>query len=348
MSELVVSVIIITRNRPYLLDHCLARVRAQEGAEREVIVVDSSSDDASERVVARHPGVTYVRLRSERNNMPRARNVGLARAHGDILAFIDDDSMVRDGWLAALAEVYRDSTVGAAGGRVITAPEPYCDEWSGTPTLTVSRAGIVRAKDIGIASDENHVVNVDHLIGCNMSFRRAALERVGGFDEAYTRTNFREDTDLCARVKRTGWRVVFCPEMAVAHFSARSLQPYFLERPSIQFSNGRNAMYFAIKNYGVSPRTLGAQLGLDMGRSAGRAIYFTGMFLSGVVAQLAGRCAGLGAGILWLLSARRQARAAPHVLEPVAHVEPPMNESEVAPRVPVESSGLTKPRAARE
>jgi len=157
-------------------------------------------------------------------------------------------------------------------------------------------------------------VEVDHLIGCNMSFRRKALEQVGGFDPNYTLTNLREETDLCVRVKKAGWRIVFTPSIAVVHFSARSLQPYFLERPGIQFSNGRNCTYFALKHYGLNPRTLYGQLVRDAGKSCGRAVYFAGLFLIGAIAQVAGRVAGFSEGVRWLVSKQRRVASCPIVI----------------------------------
>src|SRR2546430_15616069 len=132
MTDLTVSVIIITRNRPALLQHCLAHVLAQPYPHKEIIVVDSSSNDESERVVTQYPEVISVRLYGQRNNMPQARNKGLAAASGEIIAFIDDDAMVQSGWLDALLAAYLDETVGAVGGRIIEVPKPYCDLLTGS------------------------------------------------------------------------------------------------------------------------------------------------------------------------------------------------------------------------
>lgn len=305
-----VSIVIITCNRPFLLKHCIDRVLAQPYPHREIIVVDSSSDGQSEEVLAQYPVVHSVRLRGQRQNMPQARNEGIAASSGDIIAFIDDDSMVQAGWLEALVSVYADETVGAAGGRVIGMPEPYCDQVTGFPRLIVAPSGRVIARDVGLVSTGR--VEVDHLIGCNMSFRYKALEQVGGFDPHYTLTNLREETDLCVRVKKAGWRIVFKPSIAVVHFSARSLQPYFLERPTIQFSNGRNCTYFAIKHFGLNPRTIGGQL-LDAGKSCGRAAYFAGLFSIGAIAHLVGRTVGLVEGLRWLMSGQRRASSMPEI-----------------------------------
>lgn len=292
-----VSVIIITCNRPFLLRHCLEHVFAQPYEYKEVIVVDSSSDDTSGQVISCYADVIAVRLRGQRHNMPQARNAGIAVATGDLLAFIDDDAMVQPTWLVSLVETYTDETIGAAGGRVIAMPEPYADQQQGSPHLTVQPSGRVVARDTGLVSTEP--CDVDHLIGCNMSFRRQALQQVGGFDANYTCTNLREETDMCVRVKQAGWRIRFVPSIAVLHFSARSLQPYFLERPSVQFSNGRNCSYFALKNFGLTPQTLTGQL-LDAGKSCGRAAYFAGLFSLGAAAHIAGRVVGFSEGVKWL------------------------------------------------
>src|SRR5438132_919867 len=219
MKDPFVSIIIITRNRPFLLRHCIERVLSQPYADKEIIVVDSSSNDESEEVVAQHPEVISVRLRRQRNNRPQAYNEGIAASSGNIIAFVDDDAMVQPDWLESLIEAYHDETVGGVGGRVIEIPSPHCDLVTGPPRMFVKPSGRVIGKDWGLFSTEK--VEVDHLAGGNMSFRREVLEQVGGLDPNYTLANLRVETDLCVRVKMAGWRIMFVPAMAVVHFSER-------------------------------------------------------------------------------------------------------------------------------
>jgi GT2 family glycosyltransferase len=310
MKDPLISIIVITRNRPFLLRHCLERVLAQSYPHKEIIVVDSSTNAESEEVVVQYPEVRGVRLAGQHNNMPQARNEGIAVSSGDIIAFIDDDSMVYPAWLMALAQVYQDESVGAAGGRIVRRPQPYCDQMSGIAHLSVTSWGTVVAHDVDLVSTSR--IEVDHLIGCNMSFRRKALEQVGGFDPCYTLTNLREETDLCVRVKKAGWRIIFAPEVAVVHASARASKGFFTERPGIQYSNGRNSTYFALKHFGLTPRVLVGQL-LDLGNSWKRAIALSGMFLFGGLAQMAGRLIGLGVGLAWLVSSKRRQASAPKI-----------------------------------
>src|SRR6266702_3534455 len=114
MTDLTISIIIITRNRPFLLRHCLEHILAQPYRHKEIIVVDSSSNDESEQIVAQYPEVISVRLHGQRNNMPQARNAGMAISSGKIIAFVDDDAMVEPGWLDALIDTYQDEAVGGA------------------------------------------------------------------------------------------------------------------------------------------------------------------------------------------------------------------------------------------
>src|SRR3989442_13006771 len=117
MKDLFVSIIIITRNRAFLLRHCIECVLSQPYSHKEIIVVDSSSNDESEQVVAQYPEVISVRLRGQRNNRPQAYNEGIAASSGNIIAFVDDDAMVQPAWLESLINAYGDETVGGVGGR---------------------------------------------------------------------------------------------------------------------------------------------------------------------------------------------------------------------------------------
>ena len=304
-----VSIIIITRNRPALLQHCIEYVQAQSYPHKQIIVVDSSSNDESEQVVAQYPGVISVRLHGQRNNMPQARNAGIAATSGELIAFIDDDAMVQPGWLDALLATYQDETVGAVGGRIIEIPKPYCDLLTDSPAFFVRPSGRAIAENKGTASTDQ--VDVDWLPGSNMSFRRTALEQVGGFDPAYTLTNWREDMDFGFRVKRASWRVVFNPAMAETHVSARSSDFHFEEHPLNQFSIGRNATYFTIKHFGLNPYTLTCQLLLAPAKTCGLTLYRISLLSLAALTQTVGRGIGLVAGIHWLLSSRRRTQSAP-------------------------------------
>jgi len=311
MKNPLVSIIVITRNRPTLLRYCLEHILAQPYPYKEIVVVDSSSNDESEQVVADHSEVISIRLHGQRNNMPQARNAGMAVSSGEIIIFVDDDAMVEPGWLEACMNTYQDETVGAVGGRIIEMPKPHCDLIVGTPNLTVRPSGRIYMDHRGSFSSEQ--VEVDWLSGGNVAFRRKVLEQVGGFDPTYTLINTREDVDFSFRVKRAGWRVVFNPAMAVVHYSLRTSSPRFQRRLLTQFSNARNSTYFTIKHFGFNPYTLTSQLLVAPARDWGLAAYHAVLHNFNALAQTIGRIVGLGVGIRWLISSRRRAQAAPKI-----------------------------------
>jgi len=240
-----VSIIIITRNRPHILGDCLSYALAQDYDTFEVIVVDASDNDETQHLVANYSQVRYIRLHDAANQMPRSRNEGIKMARGEIVAFIDDDSLVQPGWLQALTRHYAEPKVGGVGGLVLAPREE--------PRLN----GVVgRISRLGTPIGDFNVhtpgpVRVEHLRGCNMSFRREILLRLGGFNPRYDGSNFREDTDMCVRVRRAGYELVYDPEAFVIHLYARKEVYGRDDRAdnAYRLSVAKNTAYFRLKHF---------------------------------------------------------------------------------------------------
>jgi GT2 family glycosyltransferase len=162
----------------------------------EILVIDQSDDACSGLAgrARRDPHLEYCHL--EDRGLPNARNVGLARARGRVVVYVDDDVIPHPGFLEGHLAPYTDPKVGGVAGRVVEeASRLYAFEgWS---------TGRVRRIDGRITGrfDTDVAGPVDHARGCNMSFRRRALVEVGGFDVRYGGTAHLEDTDMCVRVR---------------------------------------------------------------------------------------------------------------------------------------------------
>ncbi len=246
-----ISIVIITRNRPEMIQKCLEHVQAQQGADYEVIVIDSSSNQASSDIITAFPDVRYHYLGDVKDSMPMARNVGIQMAKGEIIAFIDDDSMIAPGWLTALREGYCDEMVGAVGGRALDngigcqAPDPDL----------IGRILDSTELTTYFCADPSKIIAVDHVGGFNMSYRVRLLKSLGGFDPTFSGTNYREETDVCLRVKRAGYRILFNPKMMVDHLRAprEGVERKFSD-PRFQYYHARNTLYFFVKHYGLLNR----------------------------------------------------------------------------------------------
>lgn len=202
-----ISVVIPTRNRVEMLSVCLAALRADLDVDDEIVVADSASYDASAvaRIALRY-GAKLVR--SEWAGSSRARNAGWQRARHPLVAFVDDDVIVRPGWADAIAGAFGSDHVAFVTGRVVV-PEHQAD--AERPVAITSRSEREPLHS-GLMGDLG--------ASANLAVRRSALEQVGGFDENLgpgTWAAAAEDLDLFDRLFRLGLTGLFDPEACAEH-----------------------------------------------------------------------------------------------------------------------------------
>lgn len=118
MTMLRVSVTIITRNRGHQLTRCLRSLLAQTVRPFEVLVVDNASVDNTQEVCKKYSYRLPLRwVREERVGIPFARNACLRQAHGEVIAFLDDDCTASSNWVDVIQKhfVSFPATVGVVG-----------------------------------------------------------------------------------------------------------------------------------------------------------------------------------------------------------------------------------------
>ncbi|MDT0186463.1 glycosyltransferase family 2 protein [Microbacterium sp. ARD31] len=210
---LATAVLIATFNRPDYLRTCLERLADQTVAPATVIVVDSSSDERSE-AVAREHGVTYVRNPLGPGHTATSRMLGVALAgDADVIAFIDDDAFAAPDWLEQLLRRYTDPNVAGVGGRASNGQ-------AGEENVGLDDIGKFHLDGTlsgHFAANPETDVDVDHLLGANMSLRLAAIEELGGIRDYYPGTCLREESEIALRARLSGWRLVYAPDAVVEH-----------------------------------------------------------------------------------------------------------------------------------
>ncbi|GAB2973800.1 hypothetical protein GCM10027212_10880 [Actinotalea caeni] len=193
-----VSVVVATnRARPFLAE-ALASVRAQTYAAVELVVVDDGSPEPADvaAAVASFPGAVLVR--QPPSGVGVARNVGAARATGELLAFLDDDDRWHPERLAAQVAMLQASADAVAC---------YC----GMRTIDTDGAVLVEADQVAIADRTDVARRVTGIILPNLLVRTAAFHAVGGF---HAGIRLAEDLDLVLRLAERG-RFVFEPRALV-------------------------------------------------------------------------------------------------------------------------------------
>ncbi len=260
------SVAVITYERPDFVARCLDHLLAQTRPPLEILVIDSSTGRDTEQLLGeRYPTVGYLRSAAGAGAMATARDLGYRSTRGEVLAFVDDDAFAEPEWLEMLLPPYGDPTVGAVGGRQIR----------GQPDETTEGVDdIGRLREDGTLSgnfsaDPGRIVEVDHLLGANMSFRRSVLDRIGGIRDGYGGTCVREETDLCLRVAHAGYRLVYTPDAVVEHVAA----PYAKGRRfdlRYAYWAQKNHLIVLIRNFGPAGPIVRTYLATSL-RQAARA-----------------------------------------------------------------------------
>jgi cellulose synthase/poly-beta-1,6-N-acetylglucosamine synthase-like glycosyltransferase len=244
-----VSVVVPTRARPEYLRNCLeSLLKLDYPSDRyEIIVVEDGTETGQQIVneIQQHSSIPLRYRRIAHSGAATSRNVGLELSAGEIVAFIDDDAMAVSAWLQRLVRGLRQEGVAGVGGRV----SPEYPE-------SLLEAGMGRGGELqwsGFNASPAKVAEVDHLPGGNMAFWRRVLMEVHGLDARYTRRgSWREDTDLCVRLRHRGYRLLYDGESRIIHRAVRWMNPWERLRPSLVWAMTRDDAYFRVKNYGYS------------------------------------------------------------------------------------------------
>jgi len=198
-----ISVIIPTYRRPALLGRCLEAIRQQNcpDCSFEVLVVSDGPDEATQSLVrtlnGTYPGfpLSFFELPAKRGPAA-ARNYGWQKGAGELVVFTDDDCIPETGWLDAYWTAYQlrnQSLIGFTGKVIVPVP----------------------------ARPTDYQKNVAHLstaefITANCACSRAALERIGGFDEEFP-IAWREDSELQFRLLRENLPIIHVAEAVICH-----------------------------------------------------------------------------------------------------------------------------------
>ncbi|MDC7787421.1 GT2 family glycosyltransferase [Rhodoplanes tepidamans] len=229
-----VSVLVATTGRPAVARRCfetLLRATDYDPLEVLVLVAEPALADPERASflngLAADPRVRLVVGPDRPFNYSEVNNHGAAQATGEFLCFLNDDTeALGPGWLAALAARTMLPEVGAAGAMLYY------------PDGTIQHAGVLLGLG-GIAGHAGHRVprgspgpfgrfaldqDVAAVTAACMAVRADVFRDVGGFDEALPLAY--NDVDLCLRIRRAGWRILWTPAAALVHHESASLGPH--------------------------------------------------------------------------------------------------------------------------
>lgn len=212
-----ISVVVCTRDRPEQIRKCLGRLARQEYPDYEVVVVDNApTSDALRAVVDDHAGAgaAFRYCVEPRPGLSWARNAGIKTAKGGIIAFVDDDDEPDAHWLSALAAGFaRGERIGCVSGIVLPARLDSAVEELFEQVGGHSKGRGFTRETFAKSGPQSPLFPLPPFgVGANMAFRRAALDRIGGFDVALgagTPTSAGEDTLALTLVLLAGFEIAY-------------------------------------------------------------------------------------------------------------------------------------------
>ncbi|MEM1539531.1 MAG: glycosyltransferase [Candidatus Bathyarchaeia archaeon] len=194
-EKLKVSVVILTRNSAATIRKCLESILHQTRKPDEIIIVDGSSVDGTLDIVKHFP----VKIFSEPGlGYGHARNIGVQKAEGDIVFFIDADCYAEPDWIEKILPHFKNSDIAAVTGRL--------NLWNREDACARFLAYVG-----GRMNPPAHQQLVEIAPTMNLAFRRNVVFEVGWFDESMARC---EDTDFTYRLTRR-YKLLYEPEAVV-------------------------------------------------------------------------------------------------------------------------------------
>jgi len=226
---MLVSVIIVTRNRLQSLSRCLQSVTMQSYKDLELIVVDNaSSDDTIQLIESTYPSVILLQ-QAINTGVPEGRNIGIRRAKGEICVCLDDDAeFIDNGSIQKCVDYFGKGTkLGCLSIRVL-------DEHNRIVTKLIPR------RDRKIFNEDMQGALFS---GTAFAVRRSAFMEVGEFWQDLN-LYFGEDADLSYRLLDKGYSILQTPYITVRHY----MSPAERQKSRRLYYGTRNAPWLALRS----------------------------------------------------------------------------------------------------
>ena len=222
------SIIILAHNKSSYTRACLESLLSAGVHGVQVLALDNGSSDETWQMLKglapsfSESGGELVTIRHERNiGCSTARNECMARAKGQYIVFLDNDTLVWDPkWLQKMSDVLRSEPRARIVGPKICYPfEPHPIQCAG---VGISKSGRVQFRGRGEPRNSARFAGrekVQAVISACMMFDSDLAKEIGGLDEIFNPIQY-EDLDFCYRARSRGYRVIYTPDPEVYHWES--------------------------------------------------------------------------------------------------------------------------------
>jgi len=236
---MILSIIIVSYNTKEFLGDCLKSVFQNQGnLDLDIIVVDNASVDGSVEYLRKY--FPQVRLIASKDNLGfgKANNRGAKIAKGDILLFLNPDTIIEKNIFSKLVDIFsKDKNIGIVSPRLIL-PNHSEQLWAYGEEENFWQ--LIKKKFYPVSALNSQFPSTQFLTwvsGAALSIRKNIFEKIKGFDENFFM--YFEDRDLCYRTKDLGYKIVVNDEIQIIHFGGKT--PIF--------NKDRKKIYYKAQNY---------------------------------------------------------------------------------------------------
>lgn len=222
-----VSIILLNYKKPYLTTTCLSSLYEHlqpelNKGEVEIIVVDNNSQDDSlkilrEEIKQKEYARVHLITNKENAGFGKGCNIGAQQATGEYLLFLNNDTVVKDRGIVAMADyMQHNHEVAILGGQLRNADGTLQASSGDFYTVAKVMMLLLGMQRFGLVDKSpSKISEVDWVKGGLMMVRKNVFEELGGFDEKIFM--YIEDMELCYRAKKKGFKTFFYPEITVLH-----------------------------------------------------------------------------------------------------------------------------------
>lgn len=267
------ALIICTYQRPAAVKQLIESLQHQTEPPDEILIVDSSQDSATEAVVCdawngniSGTPVQYFKVPPEHKGLTRQRNYGIARTKGNLIAFLDDDTVPSPTYFQEIRRCFkRHPQAAGVGGYITNSLDWHHTGRRSRPSLSTWRWGDWERRDdyrwrlrkllglvsplppgwmppsghgrsVGALPPDGKDYQVEYIIGCAMTWRRKVFER-HTFSHYFEGYGLYEDLDFCIRVSRES-PIYLCTTAQLAHYHEPAGRPDMFKYGVMVVRNG--------------------------------------------------------------------------------------------------------------
>jgi GT2 family glycosyltransferase len=210
-----VSIVVPTYNRVSCLVDALNSIAALQYSEKEILVIDQSSESSEEKEKYFQKNKNIIRIKDTLPNRCRAKSMGISHSKGDFIFICDDDVLVPPDLVEKHLTLYQDTSIGAVSTRVY-------EKGQAADLLTKKVLQFTFYGRMYNNSNSRASTYTDYLNGGSMSLRRSVIEKIGLFDERYIGTGMMEEPDISFRIRKAGYKIYFDGGTTVLHFPQKN------------------------------------------------------------------------------------------------------------------------------